>query len=168
MSMSVSRSLLHPPSGRRHSSGIGAQDAGSQADGERLRPGADQGALLVAEATFGADQHGDGRGRGQGTQRHGRIGDGFHFVAENDFPGAVQRLAEPCEPDLRQQLRHRQHAALFGGLDDVGAQPVRVLDLDLCSLRLDRDQASRAHLDGLLHHVVEPRLFERGEGQGKP
>jgi hypothetical protein len=48
---------------------------------------------------------------------------------------------------------------LFGGLDDIGAQP---FDAGLCHLRVlgdDRLQDAGAHLDRLLHQIVEPTLL---------
>ena len=60
-------------------------------------------------------------------------------------------------------LRQRQDAALLGGLDRIGPHPLEIDARDLGVPREHRLQARGAHLDRLLHHVVEPRMLERGE-----
>ena len=50
---------------------------------------------------------------------------------------------------------------MLGGLDRVGAHTLDVDALDLGVLRQHRLQPGHAHLDCLLHHVVEALVLER-------
>ena len=59
--------------------------------------------------------------------------------------------------------RDPQHAALLGGFDGVGAHAIQI---DAGRDRVMREhglQMRDAHLGGLLHHVVEPRVLQRRE-----
>ena len=56
-----------------------------------------------------------------------------------------------------------ENAALLGGLDRVGAHALEIDALGLGVARQHRLQPRGAHLDRLLHHVVEPRVLERRE-----
>ena len=60
-----------------------------------------------------------------------------------------------------------QDAALLGGLDDIGAHPLGVDPGGLGEAGQDRLQRGGAHLDGLLHHVVEPGMLERRKDVGE-
>ena len=60
-------------------------------------------------------------------------------------------------------LGEGEDAALFRRLNDVGAHPVVVDPRRLGAAGEDRAQTARPHLDGLLHHVIETRVFERRE-----
>jgi len=55
---------------------------------------------------------------------------------------------------------------LFGGFDYVGAHPFAIDSRDLGEARQDRLQLRCAHFDRLLHHVVEPCVFQRREHIG--
>ena len=59
-----------------------------------------------------------------------------------------------------------QDAALLGGLDDIGAHPLAVDPRDLGDARQHRLQRRGTHLDRLLHHVVEPGVFQRRKDIG--
>ena len=63
-------------------------------------------------------------------------------------------------------LGKAEDAALLGSLDDIGAHPLAVDATDLGEAGQDRLQRRGAHLDGLLHHVVEPGVFQRREDVG--
>ena len=61
-------------------------------------------------------------------------------------------------------LRRVQQAALFGGLDHIGAQALQIHAPNLSAPREHGDQPRDAHLRGLLNHIIESRLLERREG----
>ena len=68
-------------------------------------------------------------------------------------------MHESIERDRRRDLRDGEDAALLGSLDGVGAHAVKI---DPLGLRMPHDyglQARDAHLDRLLHHVVEARVL---------
>ncbi len=48
-------------------------------------------------------------------------------------------------------------------LDDIGPHPLAIDPGDLGETGQDRLQHGGAHLDRLLHHIVEPGMFERRE-----
>ena len=73
---------------------------------------------------------------------------------------ARERLVERLR---RQNLRRPDHAALLAGLDGVGLEPLEIEPRDLGAPGDDGPQASRAHLDRLLRHVVEPGVLQRRE-----
>ena len=88
--------------------------------------------------------------------------------------GGLRRLVAENQQALRLALaeiaieRHRlgdrgeaEDAALLGGLDDIGAHPLAVDPRDLGVARQNRLQLRGAHFDRLLHHVVEPGMFQR-------
>ena len=81
-----------------------------------------------------------------------------------------QKTKQPLRLALAEKAieRHRlgdrgeaQDAALLGGFDDIGAHPLAIDPRDLGEARQNRLQSRRAHLDRLLHHVVEPGMFQR-------
>ena len=74
-------------------------------------------------------------------------------------PVANERL----ELDRLGDLRDVEDAALLGGLDGVRAHPRQIDALGLGVPRDHRLQPRDAHLDRLLHHVVEARVLERRE-----
>ena len=63
-------------------------------------------------------------------------------------------------------LGEAEDAALLGGLDHIGAHPLAVDPRDLGEAGQNRLQSCRAHLDRLLHHVVEPGMLQRREHIG--
>ena len=56
---------------------------------------------------------------------------------------------------------------MLGRLDDIGPHPLAVDPRDLGEAGQNRLQRRRAHLDGLLHHVVEPGVFQRRKDVGE-
>jgi len=95
----------------------------------------------------------------QGRHRIGGLG---RLVAENQ-----QALAgPPAEPALQlNRFLDRgkgQDSTLFGGLDDVGAHPVDIDPADLGETGSKTGCRVAAPIfHRLLHHVVEPGVFER-------
>ena len=55
------------------------------------------------------------------------------------------------------------HAALLASLDRVGLETLKIDPGDLGVAGDDRPQATRAHLDRLLRHIVEASVLERCE-----
>ena len=70
---------------------------------------------------------------------------------------------EPRKGDRLADIRQGQDAALLGGLDRVGAHALGIDARDLAVAGEHRLQPRDAHLDRLLHHVVEPGRLERRE-----
>ena len=65
--------------------------------------------------------------------------------------------------DRRRDLGKRKNAALLGRFNGIGAHALEIDPRDLAMTGEDRLQPRHAHFDGLLHHVIEPRRFERCE-----
>ena len=84
------------------------------------------------------------------------------LVPQRPQPPLFVPVAEQAFEFLRfANLWHRQYAALFGRLDDIGAQAI---DAGFCHLRVlgdDRLQQGHTHLHGLLHHVIKACVLER-------
>ncbi|MGY4379912.1 hypothetical protein ACVWZ3_007551 [Bradyrhizobium sp. i1.3.6] len=56
---------------------------------------------------------------------------------------------------------------MLGGLDDIGAHPLGVDPGGLGEAGQDRLKRGSAHFDGLLDHVVQPGMLERGKDVGE-
>src|SRR3984893_5458143 len=65
-----------------------------------------------------------------------------------------------CERQRLADRRQAENAALFRRFNNIGAHARRIDALSLSMARHARLQVPCSQLDGLLHHVVEPRAFE--------
>ena len=101
--------------------------------------------------------------RRHGGQRGERIGDLGILVAEHDGPRRIAVGKEPRQVGRLGDLGKRKDAALLGGFDGVRPHALEIDARHLAVAGEHRLQPRGAHLDRLLHHVVEPRRFERRE-----
>ena len=100
-------------------------------------------------------------------QRLQRIGGIRGLVAEHQQALRVALAEIAIERHRLGDIGKAQDAALLGGLDDIGAHPLAVDPRDLGEAGQHRLQRGRAHLDRLLHHVVEPRMLQRRKHVGE-
>ena len=110
----------------------------------------------------GQRQHGARRQPGAGKRLH-RICHLGVLVAEHQQTVGLARGDGAAERHGLCDFRQTQDAALLRRLDRVGAHAREIDPLDLGVLRQHRQQPRSAHLDRLLHHVVEPFMLERGK-----
>ena len=120
--------------------------------------------LLGGEAALGADQDRPGPGRGGGERRRGR-GGGARLVAEHQPAGRVPGVEQRLERHRAGDVEDVGLAALLGGLDGVGAQPLGLDALGVGVAGEDRQHAGGAELGRLLDDEVGARLLDRGEDQ---
>jgi len=106
--------------------------------------------------------------RRRGIKRRNRIGDVRVLVAEYDQPLRRQRCDRALEGERLADLGEREDAALLRRLDDVRAHALGIDAGDLRVPRQHRLDARGAHLDRLLHYVVEPGVLERREHEIDP
>ena len=118
--------------------------------------------LVVGKAALRPDQQAELLLR-DALQRRQRIVGGGILVAEDQPPIRLPARQQPVELDRVRAPRDGQDAALLGRLDGVGLDAVGADLADLRVLRDDRLQHAGAHLDRLLHEIVEPPLLQRRE-----
>ena len=99
-------------------------------------------------------------------QRLQRIGDLGGLVAEHQQALCLALAQKAIERHGLGDLGEAEDSALLGGLDDIGAHPLAVDPRDLGEAGQNRLQSCRAHLDRLLHHIVEPGMLQRREHIG--
>ena len=121
-------------------------------------------ALACIETAFRPDEEGERTPGRQGRGERGqRIGDRRVLVAEDE-----ETIGRPIVEELFERhgfgdFRQGQNAALFGRFDRIGPHAGEIDTGRLGAMRHDRLQPAGAHFDGLLHHVIEPRMFQRRE-----
>ncbi len=126
-------------------------------DGEDRRP------LALIEAAFRPDEEtGAGLRLGCGKRRE-RVGLRRVLVAEDEQAPGRPCGERPVERLRRENVRRPDRAALLAGLDGVGLETFDVEPRHLGAPGDHGSQPSRAHLDRLLRHVVEPCVLQRGE-----
>ncbi len=158
-----SPNALLPEGQRGHGGGVGAQDARAEAYGvhEIGRPSSrprsagekpPSGPIRIAQ------------GSPASTSERVRAGPP-RLVAEHQPP--PRRPVRQHRVELLQfgHLGHEGAAALFGGLDGMGLQPVLTDALGIGELGLHRQDPRRAHLGGLLDDEIGARLLDRREEQ---
>ena len=121
---------------------------------------------MLGEAALRPDQHRERqrqRTLARGRERGDRIAHVGGLVAEHQHARRLARRDHALERDRLGDLGNAENAALLGGLDRVGAHALEIDASDLAVLHRDRLQPRGAHLDRLLHHVVEARVLERRE-----
>ena len=92
-----------------------------------------------------------------------RISERRVLVAEDHRPGRIPFGEKPREGNLLRDGRQAENAALFGGLDGIGAHPLEVDARGLRASGHHGPDGSGSHLHGLLHDVIQPGVFERRE-----
>src|SRR5262249_279925 len=145
--------------------GVGAQDARPEREPHHIGRLEQSSALVLRKSAFRPDQDREPH-RCRRTRRRKRGDRVSHLgvlVAEPDQPPPIAGGQHAGEPKRRRNLRQRQDAALFGGLDGVRPHPLEIDARHLGMPGQHRHQARRAHFDRLLHHVVEARLLKRRE-----
>ncbi len=118
--------------------------------------------LGLGKAAFRPDQQAELLLR-DALQRRQRIVGGGILVAEDQPPIRLPARQQPVELDRLAHLGNGEDAALLGRLDRIGRDAVGADLGDLRVLGDDRLQHAGAHLDRLLHEIVEPALLQRRE-----
>ena len=97
----------------------------------------------------------------RGRERRDRVLHLRVLVAEHEQ--AIRRPAAHERVELHRlgDLRNIEDAALFGRLDRIRPHARQIDALGLGVARQNGQKPRGAHLDRLLHHVVEPRMLER-------
>ncbi len=119
---------------------------GPRRDGAGSGERADELALLRREAALGADQQGGRAGIGGEHVAHG-LAAGFVGEEERAVGGPV--LQQARQADQLGQLGQGSAAALLGGLDEMGVEPLEIDLVDHAALGAHGDQPGDAELAGL-------------------
>jgi len=150
---------------RRRCGGIGPQNAWTKADRDGLFHRCKFLAFLRLKTALGADYNCERPGRRfiarQGAQDFDGIARRCIFITM-DQRAILRPITDQSVEYLR--LLHSgkgQDAALFGRFDNVGPHPVEIDPRGLGAARDDGPQTPCTHLDRLLDHVVQARVFER-------
>jgi hypothetical protein len=96
---------------------------------------------------------------------HG-IGDFGGLITEHQQAFCVALAHEAIKRNGLRDFGKAQYPTLFRGLDDIGAHPLAIDPRDLGETRQNRLQPRGAHLDRLLHDVVEPGMLQRRKDVG--
>jgi hypothetical protein len=119
-----------------------------------------RGALGLGKSAFRPDENRKRRLRRHGAKRSDRIGGLGSLVAKHEPARGIVPGDNLRQCGRLTNLRQRKDAALLGGFDRVRAHALGVDAGDLAVAGQHRLQARDAHLDRLLHHVVEPRRLQ--------
>ena len=117
--------------------------------------GADSLALLNGEAAFRADQDGGRCWRLRLCQWRAA-----GFIGKDQRAASGPVLEQLFKWQWRGQFRHRRSPRLFGGLDQMGAQPIEVGLVHHGALRRHQLQPRHTKFAGLLHQPVDASLFQ--------
>ncbi len=85
------------------------------------------------------------------------------FIAVNDPAFFRPVFKQAVESHRFQHLRNMDEIALLRRFYGIGSQPLRIHTFRHRVIGEHRAQTARAHFRGLLHHVIEAGVLQRGE-----